>query len=489
MVRAGVEKKFLMESFNQFFTEKFEEPINPAKLHITVLGKGESDGTFAGIMEKVCKKRNLKYTFVDMAEAWISQSDIEIGSVTIQNYDGEDKSIDLNVHNSIIFVRAGAIESLQCQAVVTSLQTIGFFLVNDLESMILCDNKMSNAITLERNNIPTPRTAILNNEKSIDDAHKRVGGKFPVILKTLTGTQGVGVSKVNDHASLVSVAQSLWKYDAQLLIQEYLDVKSDVRTLVVGGRILGAAERIRDPKEKDFRNNVHLGAETRPYNLSEEEIATIVAAARASGTLYCGVDHCVINNKPYVLEINGSPGIRSHFNAYDPKDGKSLGKRTDLQMLELILDFFSTDLNRRPLMRQEAGYIETIILDGMEDDPIRAKFDTGNSATATMLHVDKLEADGDEVIWVKNGKKFRSEVIGISEPKRGLKDFDVRPIIEHGITFNNKRYIAELGLSTKDTASEMLVCRKLMTKFKVAVNPNRRFILSQVTERNDNNDH
>ena len=155
----------------------------------------------------------------------------------------------------------------------------------------------------------------------------------------------------------------------------------------------------------------------------------------------------------------------------------------------MVIDFFSSELNRRPLMRLEAGYIETVILAGLENDPIRAKFDTGNSAVATMFHVDSMEADGDYVKWTKNGKSFISEVLYVSEPKRGLREFDKRPVIEHELRFNNKVYNAEIGLSTKDTASEMLVNRKLMTKFKVAVNPNRRFILSNVTERNDVTDH
>lgn len=478
-----------MESFNSYFTEKFEEPIAQKDLHFVVLGKSDGDGTFAKVMEKVAKRKGVKFNLVYVEEAWISQSDIDIGAITFQNYDGEDNSIEIKTHNSVIFVRAGALETLAAQALVTTLQQIGFFLVNDLESMLQCDNKMTNALILERNNINTPRTTILANVKSIEDAHKRVGGKFPTIIKTLTGTQGVGVSKVNDMASLISVAQSLWKFDAQILLQEFIDVKSDIRTLVVGGRIIGSAERTREPSKSDFRNNVHLGAKTSPYKLSEEEKDIVITAARATGAHYCGVDHCIHKGKPYILEVNGSPGIRSHFNAYDPKTGEQIGKKTDEQVIEMILDFFSSDLNRRQIMRQEAGYIESIILEGMEDDPIRAKFDTGNSATATMLHVDELDVDGDTITWKKNGKTFKSDVIGISKPKRGNKDFDVRPIIEHGITFNNKRYNAEIGLTLKDTASEMLVNRDLLTKFKVAVNPNRKFMLSYVTERNDNTDH
>ena len=479
-----------MEKFNEYFTVKEQtEDIPIEDMRIVILGYGDADGTFANLLKKVAKKKNIFCELIDVDEAFIADSDVEIGKVTIQNYDGEDNSLDIETSNTLIFVRGGAVESLTSQSLVSSLQTIGFFLVNDLEAMMLCSNKMSNAIALERNNINIPKTSIVNNVKSIEDAHRRIGGKFPVIIKTLTGTQGVGVSKVNDMSSLVSVCQSLWKYDASILLQEFLDVGSDVRTLLVNGKIIGAAERIRQKEDKDFRNNVHLGAETKPYKLSDEEKELVIKAARSSGASYCGVDHCVYKGQAYILEVNGSPGIRSHFMGYDYKTQKPTKKISDEETIQNILEIYSDERARRALMRQEAGYIESIILEGMENDPIRAKFDTGNSASATMLHVDSMEADGDYVKWSKNGSSFKSEVLYVSEPKRGLKPFDRRPVIEHTIIFNNKRYNAEIGLSTKDTASEMLVNRKLMTKFKVAINPNKRFILSDVVEANDSTDH
>ena len=51
--------------------------------------------------------------------------------------------------------------------------------------------------------------------------------------------------------------------------------------------------------------------------------------------------------------------------------------------------------------------------------------------------------------------------------------------------FNNKRYIIELGLTEKDTASEMLVNRKTMTKLRVSIHPNRKFIVSDYAGRDD----
>lgn len=481
-----------MKSISEYRSSLFEEvseELSYDQLHIVVLGTGDGDGTFAGLMEEVTIKRDIKYDFVDVTEAWIAGTDIDIGKVTIRNIDGKGKDTEVETYNSIVFVRAGAIETLASQSMVSSLQDIGFLVVNDLDSMLVCDNKMSNALMMERNNIPIPRTSIISNEKSIEDAHERVGGKFPVIVKTLKGTQGVGVMKVDSMSSLIGVCQSLWKYDADLLIQEFMEMKSDIRTLVIGGKVIASAERIREENNKDFRNNVHLGARTEPYQLSKKEIDVIKAAARASGAMYCGVDHAVVKGKPYIIEVNGSPGIRSHFEGYDPWTEEMQGKITDKQVLEKIIQFFSKDVNRRPVFRQEAGYIETIIFKGMEKDPIRAKFDTGNSAKASMLHVDSMEIVNNKVAWSKNGYKFEDKLLYVSKPMRGQKPFDERPVIEHEIYFNNKKHIAEIALSLKDTASEMLVNRKLMTKFKVAVNPNRRFILSNKTAKNDESDH
>jgi hypothetical protein len=96
---------------------------------------------------------------------------------------------------------------------------------------------------------------------------------------------------------------------------------------------------------------------------------------------------------------------------YDLETGESTRKISDIEVLTDVLLFFTEEKRRRPLMRQEVGYIESIILDGMEENPIRAKFDTGNSASATMLHVDNMEIKGDTVIWQKNGNRGQSDGI------------------------------------------------------------------------------
>ena len=56
-------------------------------------------------------------------------------------------------------------------------------------------------------------------------------------------------------------------------------------------------------------------------------------------------------------------------------------------------------------------------------------------------------------------------------------------------TYNNKLYKdVPIGLTTRDSKSTFLINRDLLTRLKVAVNPDRKFVLSSYIERGDNND-
>ena len=78
-----------MERFNEFLNEKTEEPLKPSELEIVVLGLSDEEGTFADLIQKVAKKRGMKHTLVDITQAYITSSDIEIGEVRLRNIDGE----------------------------------------------------------------------------------------------------------------------------------------------------------------------------------------------------------------------------------------------------------------------------------------------------------------------------------------------------------------------------------------------------------------
>ena len=450
---------------------------------IVTKSKSRKPELVTGMILNSCKKLGINCELIITTEAWIHRNDLEKGEIVIKNFDGQDKDLIINTDKTVVFVRAGALETEIGLALISTLQSAGCFMINDRDGMLLCDNKMSAYTVFENSNILTPRTALVSNTKSIEDAHERIGGKFPVIIKTLTGTQGIGVSKVNDMESMVSVIQSLWKYKAEILIQEFIKIEYDIRTVVLNGRIIASTKRIKP--EGDFRSNRHMGAKTEPYVLSDEEKEEVIAAARAIGAYLVGVDHAIYKGKIYVLECNGSPGFGSNFQSYDINAVPQVPS-SKIDTMEAVVRYIQNPLHRRPSFDQQCGYLEQIEFE--ELGSVRAKMDTGNGTKATMLKVDELEEKDGFVTVKKNGKTAKFRVVGISKPSH-MGPIDERPIVYMKLGFNNKIYDnVPIGLTTQNSHSEMLVNRDLLTRFKVAVNPNRKFVLSDYISRDDIDD-
>ena len=470
--------------FRDFITEE----VQRSKIHVAVLTKvnADSKSVVSNMILKECEKRKIPCHIVNTQEAWVTKNDLDKGTLLVSNIDGEDTEVEFELANTICFVRAGVLEDETGLALLSTFENAGAFMINTRDGMLTCDNKMSAYISFERDNIPTPRTALISNEKGLLHAHERLGGKYPVIMKTLTGTQGIGVSIVESEKSMISVAQSLWKFGAALLLQEFMKFDFDIRTIVVNGKVLASTKRT--SAKKDFRSNKHREATTEAYKLSKEERKLVLDAARSVGAYMVGVDHAIVNGEYYVLECNGSAGLGSDFGLYNTtrEDESYVGKAKGETIVKELFDYITQDIHRKHSFNKESGFHERVVIDGY--GPIRAKFDTGNGPHASMFVVDKIDVKGKIVKWEKDGHKFTSKLQGESHPTHNEK-IDERPIVLVNVTFNNKFYTdVPIGLSTKDSKSTFLVNRDLITRFKVNVNPNRKFVLSKWIERSDGND-
>ena len=60
----------------------------------------------------------------------------------------------------------------------------------------------------------------------------------------------------------------------------------------------------------EFRSNLHRGGKAEKIQLSEEEEATALRAAKAMGLNVAGVDLLRSNHGPVLMEVNSSPGFR-----------------------------------------------------------------------------------------------------------------------------------------------------------------------------------
>lgn len=90
-----------------------------------------------------------------------------------------------------------------------------------------------------------------------------------------------------------------------LYLQKFIPHNNrDLRLMVAGGECIAAMERVAD----DWKTNVAVGAVPLRYQPNEEVLAISLAAARAVGADYCGVDLLYSESgEPFLLEVNSMP--------------------------------------------------------------------------------------------------------------------------------------------------------------------------------------
>jgi RimK family alpha-L-glutamate ligase len=114
--------------------------------------------------------------------------------------------------------------------------------------------------------------------------------------------------RVSDPDVALRVLRALDEVRAVFYIQRAIDHGGrDVRVFVVGGRVVGAIERV--APEGEWRTNVAQGARTRAFELPGEWEDLALRAAEAVSADYAGVDLLPARDgSVYVLEVNGIPG-------------------------------------------------------------------------------------------------------------------------------------------------------------------------------------
>lgn len=240
-------------------------------------------------------------------------------------YNKEDKEFLLD-ENTIVFNRSKSNDHPSWQNLYREITLNNIKNVNSMQTHDICFDKYRTFLTLQQENIKQPKTEVINDLSKIVDVHKRVGGKYPVILKTILGTGGVGVLKVQDEGQLLSSAQIIEKLgpDRGLILQEFIAMKYDIRVMVVAGEIMGAMKR--PIAEGDFRTNVHQGSEPEKIEITELERNVVLNVAKAIDGDWVGIDLIPSTDRekipPHLLEVNSQPG---HV-GYDSVHGGSILK-------------------------------------------------------------------------------------------------------------------------------------------------------------------
>ena len=188
------------------------------------------------------------------------------------------------------------------------LEGAGLRLFNSAQAIETCDDKMLTYLALvgkgvkipETQSAPLcytpnaiPQTALLERVEELG---------YPLVAKKSYGSFGAGVELVKTRAELEEIEKK-WLYIPHFY-QKFVGKKGrDIRVIVIGGKAVGAMERV--AQDGEFRSNIELGGHGEKIELSSEYKETAERVAEVLGLDYCGVD-LLEGDTPIVCEVNSN---------------------------------------------------------------------------------------------------------------------------------------------------------------------------------------
>ena len=449
-----------MEKFKSFITEAKDEKYRV----LVISGQPTKGGLFHTAKRFVEEAKKAGHEcYVAYPTAYIRYED---DAFYIHNTD-DKKGFEISSLDTVAFVRRSVTIKKSWSDMLSQLEKIGICMVNSRNSIELASDKYRTYLKLKDFGLTQPNTVLIPNKDGVEEALKTLDTEFPIIMKTLEGSKGVGVLFVESERSLDSLVQLLYAQDknTDLLIQEYIKTPYDVRVIVLEGKVLGAMRR--DVIEGDFRSNVSQGAKVREYKLTELEIEQSLLASKAIDGSWTAVDFIPSENTekepPYILEVNHSPGTRGFEEA------------TKENLVKTIIKYFADPDNRISVPTQ-CGVFEVVNVKPFGE--LVAKFDTGNSGRS-VLHAEDIKITGKKISFKLRGKRISKRIKEFARLRTGA-GLDKRPMIELDVDFAGTVYEdVEFGLDDRsEMSTSVLLNKDTMTRMNVMVNPNRKYVIT-----------
>ena len=223
-----------------------------------------------------------------------------------------------------------------------------------MASSIAMDKVMTKRIW-EAAGLPTPRYVVLGTAQQQRENVVKVPDTLglPLIVKPPREGSSIGVSKVKGYSQMQDAVQLSARYDPDVLCEEFIDGE-EVTCAVIGSGAdahalpvvrITAPEGAYDYQNKYFTDVVSYQCPSGLPPAEESEISRIVLAAYKAlgcrGWARADLMICASDRKPFLLEMNTSPGMTGH--SLVPMSAKAAGISYEalcLQVLQLAsLDY------------------------------------------------------------------------------------------------------------------------------------------------------
>ena len=226
-----------------------------------------------------------------------------------------------------VLPRTGSGTTYFIKAIIRHLEKLGVTLINGSDAIDNVKDKLYSQQILGQSNLPVPKTMLVKHPINVGLVEKNI--KYPMIVKTLSGSYGSGVFMVEDRKQfrqLMKMAE-LSNSSYNIIIQECVEdsLGRDLRVLVVNGKVVGCM--MRQSVDGDFRANITRGGEAIPYQIDEDIEWISGESARLLDLDIAGVDLLFNEDSYTICEVNSAPGF------------EGMEKYTKINVAEKMVDY------------------------------------------------------------------------------------------------------------------------------------------------------
>lgn len=196
-------------------------------------------------------------------------------------------------------------------AIVRQMARLGVPLYNRASTIETVADKLHTHQILAESGLPTPATMLAKFPVDIDLIESTIG--FPVVVKTLLGSNGSGVFLIENREAFNDLMELIGETNPniQLIFQQYVAASKgrDIRLFVVDGKVIASMER--RAREGGFKANYSQGGSVlafEPDNIAEE---LAIKTADVLNIQMAGIDLLFTDGGKYTIcEANTFPGFK-----------------------------------------------------------------------------------------------------------------------------------------------------------------------------------
>ncbi|MNI50776.1 Ribosomal protein S6 modification protein [compost metagenome] len=208
-----------------------------------------------------------------------------------------------------VLPRMGAGTNYFGLALIRHLERLGVRTFNSSQSIDTVKDKLYTQQILAESNLPVPKTMLIRSKVDVDLVERHLG--FPVVVKTISGSQGSGVFLAETKLKFIDLIEMInaYKENATMILQEFVESSRgvDLRVLTIGGRAVAAMKRFSG--NDSFKANYSRGGKVEPYEINPEIEWLALETARLLNLDIAGIDLLFDGEHYKICEANSSPGF------------------------------------------------------------------------------------------------------------------------------------------------------------------------------------